>query len=114
VRGLPAVFRPAAKPWVKVDAATADQIAEVVARCPSGALHFERLDGGAQEAAEAGTVIAPQPDGPLYVRGHIRILAADGAIVREDTRLALCRCGQSNNKPFCDGSHRTNGFKAPA
>jgi len=48
-RGLPEVFQPESRPWVKVDAATADKIAEVVMTCPTGALHFERLDGGAQE-----------------------------------------------------------------
>ena len=48
-RGLPEVFQPESRPWVKVDAATADKIAEVVMTCPTGALHFERLDGGPQE-----------------------------------------------------------------
>ncbi len=48
-RGLPEVFQPESRPWVKIDAATAEKIAEVVMTCPTGALHFERLDGGPQE-----------------------------------------------------------------
>ena len=112
VRGLPEVFQPRERPWVKVDAASAEQIAAVVARCPSGALHFERLDGGAAEEPEAETTITPQANGPLYLRGRLRVVGPDGTVVREDTRMALCRCGHSNNKPFCDGSHRAVGFEA--
>ena len=49
-------------------------------------------------------------DNPLFVRGRLRVVNADGEVVREDTRAALCRCGASANKPFCDGSHRRIGF----
>jgi uncharacterized Fe-S cluster protein YjdI/CDGSH-type Zn-finger protein len=111
VRGLPEVFRPEDRPWVHVDAAGADRIAEVIATCPTGALHFERLDGGPAEPVPAETVINPRPNGPLFVRGPIRIVDRDGETIREDTRLALCRCGHSENKPFCDGSHRLVGFR---
>jgi len=55
VRGLPQVFDPDARPWVIVDAASADQVAEAVLACPTGALHFRRLDGGPQETASAAT-----------------------------------------------------------
>ena len=110
-RGLPEVFQPESRPWVKVAAATADRIAEVVMTCPTGALHFERLDGGPQEPQSEQITINARPNGPLYVRGHVRITATGGRLVREDTRLALCRCGQSANKPFCDGSHRRVGFR---
>ncbi len=112
MRGLPQVFQPDARPWVQVDAATADEIAAVVARCPSGALHVERLDDGVSEEPGAPTIIEPQPNGPLYISGSVRILNANGGVIREDTRVALCRCGHSRNKPFCDGSHETSGFQA--
>ena len=111
-RGLPEVFQPESRPWVKVEAATADQIAETVMACPTGALHFERLDGGPQELAPEETTIQARPNGPLYVRGKLRITGIGGKLIREDTRLALCRCGSSENKPFCDGSHRRVGFRA--
>ncbi len=114
VRGLPAVFDPQARPWVAIDAATADEIAAIVQRCPTGALHFRRLDGGPQEPAPAETTIAARPNGPLFVRGNLRIVGEDGQLIREDTRLALCRCGHSDNKPFCDGSHRRVGFRSAA
>ena len=110
-RGLPDVFQPQNRPWVVVDAASADKIAAVVMTCPTGALHFERLDGGPQEPQPDETTIDARPNGPLHVRGQVRILGPGGTLIREDTRVALCRCGASDNKPFCDGSHRRVGFR---
>jgi len=109
-RGLPHVFKPLERPWVDVNAASPDEIATTVMRCPTGALHFERLDGGPQEAVPEETTISERPNGPLYVRGRLKIRCQDGSI-REETRVALCRCGQSANKPFCDGTHRRIGFR---
>lgn len=111
VRGLPQVFDPDARPWVIVDAARAGQIAEAVLTCPTGALHFRRLDDGPQEAAVEPLTVRPLTNGPLFVRGHVRIVDPDGRLIREDTRVALCRCGASGNKPFCDGTHRRIGFR---
>jgi len=110
-RGLPDVFKPQSRPWVLVHAASADKIAEVVMTCPTGALHFERLDDGPQEPRPGETTIDARPNGPLYVRGRVRITGPGGRLIREDTRVALCRCGHSENKPFCDGSHRRVGFR---
>lgn len=110
-RGLPEVFQHQERPWVKVDAATVDKIAEVVMTCPTGAPHFERFDGGPQESPPEETTINPRLNGPLYVQGHVRIVGPGGQLIREDTRVALCRCGHSENKPFCDGSHRRVGFR---
>jgi len=56
LRGLPEVFDVEARPWIDVDAATADRIAEVVMTCPTGALSFERLDGGQQEVAPSQVI----------------------------------------------------------
>jgi uncharacterized Fe-S cluster protein YjdI/CDGSH-type Zn-finger protein len=110
-RGLGEVFDPEARPWVNVDAADADRIAEAILTCPTGALHFRRLDGGPQEEPEEPTTVGPRPNGPLFVRGRVRILDANGNVLREDTRVALCRCGASGNKAFCDGTHRTIVFQ---
>jgi uncharacterized Fe-S cluster protein YjdI len=110
VRGLPNVFRPEDRPWIAVDAADADAIAAAVESCPTGALRYRRLDDGPQEEPPAETTIEPRPNGPLFVRGRVRIVGPDGEVIREDTRVALCRCGASENKPFCDGSHRRIGF----
>ena len=110
-RGLPGVFKPQARPWVEVDQADPEQIAEVVMRCPSGALRFERLDGGPQEPVPEETTISAQPNGPLYLRGRLRIVQEDGS-ERVETRVALCRCGNSANKPFCDGTHLRARFRS--
>ena len=110
IRALPQVFDAQGRPWIRVDAADAEAIADAVVRCPTGALRFRRLDGGAQEQPEDPTVVDPRPNGPLFVRGRIRVVGADGE-AREATRVALCRCGGSSNKPFCDGTHRTIGFR---
>jgi uncharacterized Fe-S cluster protein YjdI len=112
VRGLDRVFDPDARPWVDVDAAPPDEIAATILTCPTGALHFRRLDGGAQEEPVEEMTVEPRRNGPLFVRGAIRVVDTAGAVIREDTRLALCRCGASANKPFCDGSHRRIGFQS--
>jgi CDGSH-type Zn-finger protein/uncharacterized Fe-S cluster protein YjdI len=108
VRGAPEVFDPQAKPWVKPDAASAEKLAQVVARCPTGALTMRREDGAAPEKAGQNTVTI-SANGPLYLRGQLTVHTADGTTT-EMTRMALCRCGASKNKPFCDGSHRNSGF----
>jgi len=113
VRGLPRVFQPGSRPWIKPEFATAQKIAEVVERCPTGALHYERLDGGAAESAPAANTVMPQPDGPLLVRGQVEIHDSEGHLLLRDTRVALCRCGGSANKPFCDGTHRKRAFRDP-
>jgi uncharacterized Fe-S cluster protein YjdI/CDGSH-type Zn-finger protein len=110
VRGLPAVFDTNRRPWILPDGVSADAIAAVIDRCPSGALHYTRRDGGRAEVPPEQTTITPVPGGPLYLRGLIQLRAADGSLLVEDTRLALCRCGQSENKPFCDNSHIGTGF----
>jgi uncharacterized Fe-S cluster protein YjdI/CDGSH-type Zn-finger protein len=110
IRRLPEVFRAGERPWIRIEAADADRIAAAVESCPTGALHFRRLDGGPPEEPPAEPVVVPRPNGPLFIRGRVRIEDADGNLIREDTRLALCRCGGSKNKPFCDGTHREIGF----
>ena len=109
-RGLPAVFDNSRRPWIDPNEASADAIAAVIAKCPSGALHFIRHDAGDPETPpehDSATVI---PGGPLYMRGLVQLRAADGSVIVKDTRLALCRCGQSRNKPFCDNSHLNVAF----
>jgi uncharacterized Fe-S cluster protein YjdI len=112
VHGLPAVFDRGRKPWIAADRAAPDEVAAVVARCPTGALHFERTDGGPAEAEPEENVVNLVPNGPLYVRGSIVVMDSEGNEVRRDTRVALCRCGQSKQKPFCDNSHVEAGFRA--
>jgi uncharacterized Fe-S cluster protein YjdI/CDGSH-type Zn-finger protein len=111
IRGLPAVFNPQDRPWIHIDQATADELARVIETCPTGALHYERLDGKPAEAAPEPTTVTVSPNGPLFLRGNIELRDAAGNLFRKDTRMALCRCGHSANKPFCDNSHRAAGFR---
>lgn len=111
VRALPGVFDRTKRPWITPLEASADDVARVVAGCPSGALHFERTDGGPHEEPAEVFTVDPQPNGPLYVRGRIRLTTEQGDVLREDVRMALCRCGASRHKPFCDGTHEDIGFR---
>ncbi|MEZ5064129.1 MAG: CDGSH iron-sulfur domain-containing protein [bacterium] len=112
VRGLRSVFDPNRKPWIDPSAAPAGAIAEVISRCPTGALHFQRRDGGPNEAPSPNTIV-PAENGPLYLRGQVVVENNDGAAIGRDTRMALCRCGASRHKPYCDGMHEKVGFEAP-
>ncbi|OLV18873.1 (4Fe-4S)-binding protein [Deinococcus marmoris] len=109
IRGLPQVFDPKVHPWVQADAAPAGAVAEVVRRCPTGALHYT-LTAGPEEAPAAHTTVAAVQDGPLFVQGDLSLTTASGTI--NETRAALCRCGGTQNPPYCDGSHRQIGFQA--
>jgi CDGSH-type Zn-finger protein len=63
--------------------------------------------------AEGGTLtIRRAPNGPLLVAGNLSIVASSGRVAWQGENAALCRCGHSNNKPFCDGAHKTAGFEA--
>jgi CDGSH-type Zn-finger protein/uncharacterized Fe-S cluster protein YjdI len=111
-RGLPAVFDTDKRPWIQPDQADADAIASVVEACPTGALQYTRKDGGTAETPDRVTQIRIAPDGPLFVRGDASIVNAAGEVLLNDARMALCRCGASQNKPLCDNSHLDAGFKA--
>jgi len=110
VRALPQVFDPEARPWVQPEHASADAVEAAVARCPSGALRARR--GGAPEPArDRALELRASANGPLLLRGGVRVLDADGNVLYEGEKAALCRCGGSQNKPFCDGTHKTIGFE---
>lgn len=113
IKRLHAVFDTQRRPWVLPDAAPPDTVAETVVACPSGALHYERKDGGAKEPIQASNTIRLIRNGPLYIRGNFTIINGAGEIVVHDTRASLCRCGASSNKPFCDNTHRSIRFLAP-
>lgn len=112
IRSLPSSFDPAARPWINVTTANADQIAQAVTTCPTGALTYRRTDGGPQEEPVEPATVQPRTNGPLLVRGAVTVVDVQGNVTREATRTALCRCGSSNNKPYCDLSHRAAGFRS--
>lgn len=106
VLGLPAVFQPGTKGgWIFPENAQAEEIARIIDTCPSGALTYERLDGGAEEPMPKVNTSRIWENGPNELHGDIRI---PGEEPRK--RVLLCRCGQSKNKPFCDNSHIAAGF----
>ncbi|KAB1187243.1 MULTISPECIES: CDGSH iron-sulfur domain-containing protein [Haloferax] len=113
VKGLPDVFDPNERPWIVPDNAAGDDLAEVITRCPTGALHFERNDGGWEETVPEDNTIHVAHDGPLYAHGAVEITDEDGTPLLSDTRVAFCRCGASANKPLCDNSHLDVDFEAP-
>ena len=114
LRRLPTVFDTSKRPWVQPDQAPAEQVAATVLACPSGALHYARKDSGAAEPIPTYNIIRLVKNGPLYVRGDFSVVNSAGEFVLKETRAALCRCGASANKPFCDNAHRAIGFQAAA
>ncbi|MFD6290420.1 (4Fe-4S)-binding protein [Streptomyces sp. NPDC060205] len=99
VHGLPEVFDTTRRPWILPDASTAERLAEVVRRCPSGALRYELVDGGT-EVPDRPTTITRSATGQLTVRGELSVDTPRGA--RAETRAVLCGCGQSRLQPYCD------------
>ena len=109
VRLLPKVFDDSRRPWMQADAATADEVEAAVAHCPSGALRTRR-NGVSPAKRQHRLELRASANGPLLVSGGVRIRDADGTVLYEGEKAALCRCGQSGNKPFCDGTHKKIGF----
>lgn len=89
-----------------------ERIMRMVERCPSGRIVVSYKDGEPIEPLFAPS-IAEVPNGPLWVRGGIRIQAPDGFVYEVRNRVTLCRCGKSKNMPFCDGTHEDIEFEAP-
>jgi uncharacterized Fe-S cluster protein YjdI len=109
VRNLPKVFDPQAKPWIQVDQATEEELRRAIDKCPSGALSY-RVKGETEDPGPP-TVIEVTKDGPVLVRGKLTLKSEGHAERLERDVIALCRCGASENKPYCDGSHRKIGFQ---
>ncbi|MET0394524.1 MAG: (4Fe-4S)-binding protein [Chitinophagaceae bacterium] len=115
-KGLIDVFNPRERPWVKMNGANTGRIIEQVKQCPSGALSYFMNEAVAAQPEEPATgtetvKVIVSPDGPYLIQSECVIVHSDG---REETRteaVALCRCGASNNKPWCDGSHAPAGFR---
>lgn len=96
-----------------------EQAQEAIAaswHCPTGRLeHHDRATGEVcEQGFEPSLVILQDPQehasGPVFVRGGIPLVGADGHEYEQRNRYALCRCGSSTNKPFCDAMHVTVGF----
>ncbi|WP_245486338.1 CDGSH iron-sulfur domain-containing protein, partial [Mesorhizobium sp. M7A.F.Ca.US.010.02.1.1] len=92
--------------WIHPEAASVEKIVAIAESCPSGAITYIRKDGGPQEQPPVVNTVRLRENGPLAVHAEIVL---DG---ETSYRATLCRCGASENKPFCDGSHNKSGFAA--
>src|SRR5690349_19024442 len=112
-RGLNEVFDPRKRPWITPEHSTTERIIEQVKKCPSGALsHYLNRDTDETSVnVTAETIVEPTPNGPLMVYGNVSIKDSSGVITKKSNATAFCRCGASQNKPFCDGSHRKINFQ---
>ena len=111
-KGLPLVFNPRKRPWVTLEGGTTEAIVEQIKKCPSGALSYYMNDEVEESAEiEGNTVIEMLPNGPLLVYGNLTVKDTQGNESKKSKVTAFCRCGQSGNKPYCDGSHITSKFE---
>lgn len=105
--GLPKVFRMSTEPWIDADAESVEKIIKTIKKCPSGALSYS-IDGVLHDKFADISEIKVTKDGPYYVKGFIKLKDKDEPTSEE--HYALCRCGKSKNKPFCDGQHWYHKF----
>lgn len=110
VGGLPKVFKPNEKPWISVDQATSDELVTTIDQCPSGALTYRKA-GEKTEVSTPAVGCNVSKNGPLLVKGDITVVHADGTEEPRSKVTAFCRCGQSGNQPYCDGTHSKVGFE---
>jgi CDGSH-type Zn-finger protein/uncharacterized Fe-S cluster protein YjdI len=92
--------------WIHPEATSVEHCVHIAHSCPSGAIMYERHDGGPQESAPSVNVVRVRENGPYAVHAKIESAAVAGL------RATLCRCGRSSRKPYCDGSHVAAGFAA--
>ncbi len=87
------------------------QVMNAVERCPSGALTYKLEHDGNSVEPDLPAAVGIIDDGPVWLTGGIPVTLPDGTVLEVRNRLTLCRCGHSNSKPYCDGSHKETGFK---
>ncbi len=106
--GLPKVFRMGVEPWIDPDAEPVKKIIGTIKKCPSGALSYT-IDDVKHDTFSDTPEIKVTEDGPYFVKGFIGLKDEDKPTSPE--HYALCRCGHSKNKPFCDGQHWYTKFQ---
>lgn len=112
VKTLPSVYKPSEKPWIIPENASVEDLVGQIDRCPSGALSYKLSKQITKtKTKNMSQKVEVTPNGPLMVHGEIEIKMVDGSTETKKRATAFCRCGASDNKPFCDGSHRDADFK---
>lgn len=104
------VFDPRNRPWINLEGATSERIKKQVSSCPSGALSLKEDEQISDENTNV-TEVKCMPNGPLMIKGNVSITNSDGSIEKRSKVTAFCRCGASENKPFCDGKHNDINFE---
>jgi uncharacterized Fe-S cluster protein YjdI len=102
VKGLPQVFDREKTPWINIKGAGEEEIMKVIDRCPSGALSYKK---STDSPSDPFAQIKITKNGPLLVEGNCILMDSEGQEKKHCGPFALCRCGGSKNKPFCDGTH---------
>jgi CDGSH-type Zn-finger protein/uncharacterized Fe-S cluster protein YjdI len=110
VLGHPEVYVPNVKgEWIHPDSAGAEVVMHTALACPSGAIRVSRNDGSAtSDTPPLVNTVRLRENGPLAFEAELQIAGQPQAT----PRATLCRCGQSKNKPYCDGAHSAAGFTA--
>lgn len=129
-RELIEVFNPRKRPWVNMNGSSTERIIEIVNKCPTEALTYRWKDESKNNlindksnkiAKENETALKPgikpvivqvMRDGPLVVQGSFEVFNSEGKQLKSMLMTSFCRCGSSNNAPFCDGFHRKKGFRS--
>ncbi len=118
VNNLSSVFKADSRPWINPDGATLEEMIHTIRKCPSGALSYS-IDGVEyRDQNDRKPMVTVSKDGPYVITGGIELLGEsnNGSNVQfgegaSKEHYTLCRCGASENKPFCDGTHRVINFK---
>jgi uncharacterized Fe-S cluster protein YjdI len=122
-RELIDVFNPRKRPWVDMEGAPTEEIIRVVKLCPTKALSYEyNNQQETADTADAAEIIKADStpeidsevrimeDGPILLKGNFKVYDTHGTELKSMKMVSLCRCGASNNLPYCDGTHRKIGF----
>ncbi|VAW30708.1 hypothetical protein MNBD_BACTEROID07-367 [hydrothermal vent metagenome] len=112
VKTLPKVYHPGAKPWLTIENASTDELKAQIMRCPSGALSYYMNNRENLETEALEIKVEVLENGPLLVYGTLNVVGKDGNSETKNKITAFCRCGHSNNKPYCDGAHIKTNFKS--
>lgn len=134
-RELIEVFDPGRRPWVDMHGAKTDRIIQTVNMCPTEALTWkwndeeknkdigpgqtnhikfrrpELMGSGAEKIPEQPVTVKIMRDGPIVVKGSFKLINSGNKKVISDSIISICRCGKSDQMPFCDGHHRKTGFQ---
>jgi len=115
------VFNPRKRPWINMEGAPTDKIIDIVDKCPTDALSYkwnkDIVGTGQEPVVPQKEAVVNRPveirimrDGPIVITGKVSLTDNDGKEYKTYSITSICRCGESGNLPFCDGTHRKIGF----